>query len=173
MKLIFLYGPAAAGKYTVARELSALTGIELYHNHLAVDEVLKAHAFGTPEFIGLRDRMWREHFNAMAHDTIFTFNPENSVPQAFIDWLFTDLTLRGVTLYSIEVTASEQSIESRIDSKQRQQFKKLTDLGLYRKLRNAGVFLTPTIPRTELRIDTDEVQPIEAAKLIVERFKLA
>ena len=29
VNLVFLHGPAAAGKYTVARELAALTGFEL------------------------------------------------------------------------------------------------------------------------------------------------
>lgn len=37
MKLIFLYGPPAVGKLTVAKELAALTGFKLFHNHLTVD----------------------------------------------------------------------------------------------------------------------------------------
>jgi hypothetical protein len=172
MKLIFIHGPAAAGKYTVARELSALTGIELYHNHLVVDEVLKLHAFGTPEFVALRDKLWRERFGALNHDLIFTFNPENSVPQSFIDWLVTTLPARGVSVHSVEVTAGEAAIESRLASKQRQQFRKLTDLELYRQLREAGVFLSPTIPRTELRIDTETVDPQTAGRQIAETLSL-
>ena len=39
MRLTFLYGTAAAGKLTVARRLSALTGDALFHNHLVVDAV--------------------------------------------------------------------------------------------------------------------------------------
>lgn len=31
MKLIFLYGPVAAGKLTVARELAGITGFPLFH----------------------------------------------------------------------------------------------------------------------------------------------
>ena len=37
MKLVFLYGPPAVGKFTVAKELAALTGFKLFHNHLTVD----------------------------------------------------------------------------------------------------------------------------------------
>ena len=62
MHLVFLHGPAAAGKYTVAKELAALTGFELYHNHLVVDAVLRQHPFGTPGFVTMRDRLWREFF---------------------------------------------------------------------------------------------------------------
>lgn len=64
MRLLFLHGPPATGKYTVGRELAALTGWELYHNHLVVDEVLARHAFGTPGFVAERDQRWRAHLGA-------------------------------------------------------------------------------------------------------------
>lgn len=170
MYLVFIHGPAAAGKYTAAKELAALTAFELYHNHIVVDEVLKTHAFGTPGFVAERDRLWREHFTRFpgpgCENVIFTFNPENTVPQAFIDWLFAEMPRRGVRLHSIELTASEPVIESRIASKQRQQFNKLTDLALYRQLRDSGTFATPVIPRTDLRIDTGRLAPDEAARQI-------
>ncbi len=176
MHLLFLHGPPAAGKYTVARELAALTGFELYHNHLVVDEVLKAHAFGTPGFVVERDRRWREFFAQFPApgraNIIFTFNPENTVPQAFIDWLFTEPARRGVKLTSVEVTASEDAIESRLASKQRQQFKKLTDVALYRQLRDSGTFATPHIPRTDLRIDSGVTTPGAAARQIADCFQL-
>src|SRR5262245_48592263 len=38
-KLIFIYGPPAVGKLTVARELAGLTGYRLFHNHLTVPVV--------------------------------------------------------------------------------------------------------------------------------------
>ncbi|MES1169006.1 MAG: shikimate kinase, partial [Oleiharenicola lentus] len=173
MILLFLHGPAAAGKYTVGRELAALTGFELYHNHLVVDEVLKEHAFGTPGFVAGRDRRWREHFTvAAASDRrlIFTFNPENSVPQAFIDWLFNDL---GATLHSVELKLSEAAIEARLATDQRKQFRKLVDLPLYRQLRAAGVFATPVIPRTDLVIDTERTPPAESAARIAKHFNLS
>ncbi len=37
MQLVYLYGPPGVGKLTVARELVALTGFKLFHNHLAVN----------------------------------------------------------------------------------------------------------------------------------------
>jgi hypothetical protein len=176
MHLVFIHGPAAAGKYTVAKELAALTGFELYHNHLVVDEVLKSHAFGTEGFVEMRDKMWRGYFAQFPgqgrQNIIFTFNPENTVPQAFIDWLFAELPRRGVKLSSVEVTVSEDVIEARMGSPQRQQFKKLTDVALYRQLRDSGVFATPVIPCTDLRIDTGNVTPANAAARIARHFGL-
>jgi hypothetical protein len=174
--LVFLHGPPAAGKYTVGRELAALTGFELYHNHLVVDEVLKRHAFGTPGFVAERDRRWREHFGAAAADStrrvLLTYNPENTVPQAFIDWLFQDLPARGVTLHSVLLTANEAALEERMASAQRQGFRKLTDLALYRKLRDSGTFATPAIPRTDLVVDTKDTSPTQSAACIARHFGL-
>jgi hypothetical protein len=51
MNLIFLHGPAAVGKLTVARELAHLTGFGLFHNHLTVDALTAVFDFGTEPFI--------------------------------------------------------------------------------------------------------------------------
>jgi len=37
MKLIFIYGPPAVGKLTVAKELAKITRFKLFHNHLVND----------------------------------------------------------------------------------------------------------------------------------------
>jgi len=37
MKVIFLYGPPASGKLTIAKKLAEKTGISLFHNHLTFD----------------------------------------------------------------------------------------------------------------------------------------
>jgi hypothetical protein len=39
MKLIFIFGPPASDKLTVAKKLSEHTGIPLFHNHLSRDLV--------------------------------------------------------------------------------------------------------------------------------------
>jgi hypothetical protein len=174
VNLIFLHGLPATGKYTVGCELAALTGYELFHNHIVVDEVLSQHAFGTPEFVALRDRLWREHFGQFPgpgrENIIFTFNPERTVPQDFIDWLFTGLPARGVNVLSIELSASEGEIERRLAGEQRQQFRKLTDLTRYRELRASGAFDSPLIPMTHLRIDTERFTAADAARQIVAEF---
>jgi len=50
MKTILIYGAPAAGKYTVAKELSKLTGFTLLHNHLLNDLVTAACDFGSCRF---------------------------------------------------------------------------------------------------------------------------
>ena len=176
MILVLLHGPPAAGKYTVGRELAARTGFELYHNHLVVDDLLQHHDFGSAEFIAARDRAWRTHLGTAAGEAqrrlIFTFNPENTVPQTFVDWLFQEVPARGGHLHSVALRLGEEAIEARLASEQRRGFRKLTDHTLYRTLRDAGAFTRPRIPRTDLVLDSEHLSAIEAAARIARHFHL-
>ena len=48
--LVIICGPPAVGKMTVGLELSALTGIPLFHNHMSIETVLDCfkHLFMLP-----------------------------------------------------------------------------------------------------------------------------
>ncbi|MCU9611837.1 hypothetical protein OEK97_28435, partial [Escherichia coli] len=74
---------------------------------------------------------------------IFTFNPENTVPQRFIDELFAEITAAGGEVFSVELTAPESEIERRLGSESRHRDCKLIDLALYREVRDAGAFNAP------------------------------
>ncbi|MDF2884003.1 MAG: hypothetical protein K0R54_4569 [Clostridiaceae bacterium] len=39
MKLIIIFGPHAVGKMTVGQELSKITNLKLFHNHMTIDIV--------------------------------------------------------------------------------------------------------------------------------------
>ena len=45
MKLVFLFGDAAAGKMTVGQELERITDLRLFHNHMSIEPVISL--FGT------------------------------------------------------------------------------------------------------------------------------
>ena len=55
MNLVFIHGPAASGKLTVARELARLTGFGVFHNHLVVDSLTPVFEFGSEPFRRLRE----------------------------------------------------------------------------------------------------------------------
>jgi hypothetical protein len=170
MKLVVLFGPPAVGKLTVARELATRTGWRLFHNHLAVDAALALHDFGTPGFVALREEIWWQGFRTAIAEKIlgmiFTFNPENSVPQRFIDELFTEIAAGGGEVIPIELTAAETELERRLGAESRRAHRKLTDLALYRRLRDAGTFATPVLPRPRLRLDITTMTPSDAAERI-------
>jgi hypothetical protein len=170
MKILFIYGRPAVGKLTVAREVAKRTGGRLFHNHLTVNLVLALHDFGTPAFVALREKMWLEAFRSALAERIplliFTFNPEDSVPQAFIDRLFAEVAAAGAEMIPVELTTRESVIEERLGSESRRREGKMLDLATYRSLRARGVFETPRIPTPLLVIDTESRSPSDSATRI-------
>ena len=57
MKLIFLHGPPAAGKYTIAQCLERSAGVRNLHNHLILDVAKALFDFGSDDFWDLTDKL--------------------------------------------------------------------------------------------------------------------
>ncbi|HEY6805635.1 MAG TPA: AAA family ATPase [Pyrinomonadaceae bacterium] len=175
MQLIFLHGPAAVGKLTVARELAKLTGLRLFHNHLVVDAVGAVFDFGSDPFKLLREQIWLSVFiEAAKQDVslIFTFAPERTVGPSFIRETIDVVEAAGGKVLFVELTAPVEEIERRLTDASRIKFGKLQSLELYRELSQSGAFVYPTLPDSGLSIDTSQMTPVEAAKKISEFFSL-
>ena len=168
--VVFIHGPAAAGKYTIGRKVSEQLGIPLFHNHLTVDLVKTLFDFGTEPFKTLRANIWHAAFQqASEHKRsfVFTFNPESTVAPELVDEL--DETVRshgGVMLY-VELKCSDEEVMRRIDSPSRHEFGKLTDAKLYQSFKSEGGFDFPALPKPLIEVDTEVVQPVSAAEAIV------
>jgi hypothetical protein len=175
MKLLFLHGPAASGKLTVAREVCGLTGFRLFHNHLVVDMLLAVFQFGSPEFVALRERMWLDVFEAAAKNGIslvFTFAPEATVRPEFIANAVAAVERAGGEVCFVELRCPVAELERRMDAPSRHQWQKLKSVKMFRELRNKGANEFPPLP-AGLVIDTSAMQPAEAAKRICEHFGVA
>jgi len=173
-RVILLHGPAAAGKFTIAKELSDITGFALFHNHLVVDMLLSVFNFGSPGFVHHRERIWLEVIgDAVAAGTslIFTFNPERTVSPEFPQNLADRVGAANGTVASVEIRCSEEEIERRIASKSRQESRKLNSLAAYRQLREEGAFAYPPIP-TDFSLDTSNVPPEDAARQIADALAI-
>lgn len=172
MKLVILHGPPACGKLTVARELSALTGWRLFHNHLAIDLVLSLFAFGTPHFVTLRDRVWMAAFEeacaAGLEAMIFTYAQEPSVPADFLARVAALVEGAGGEVVFVELSAPLAVLEARIGDPSRKPFGKITDLTLFRELWAKDLWSEAAMPASRLRVDTQANGPAQAARLIAE-----
>jgi len=174
MKLIFLYGPAAAGKLTVGRALQQRTGFRLFHNHLVVDTLLSVFQFGTSSFVRLREQTWLSVFEAAATDDIsliFTFAPENTVDPGFIESAIATMQKAGGEICFVELICPVEVLEQRMENPSRAQFLKLRSVEIFRELRRRGSDNFPALP-ADLSIDTSTVEPTEAARRICEHFQL-
>lgn len=171
-KLVFLHGRPAVGKLTVARELAALTGISLFHNHLTVDLVSSLFPFGSEPFIILREQIWLAAFGEAARNNvslIFTFNPERTVRERFIQDTIDVVGAAGGRVVFVELTCAEEELERRIEDASRKDFGKLASVEQYRKLKDAGAFHFLKLPKG-MSVDTTTQLPADTAQLISEHI---
>lgn len=174
MDVLFLHGPAAAGKHTIGTLLSALIDMPLFHNHLVVDAVKALFDFGTEPFIELREEMWLAAFRVAANAScsfIFTFNPEATVDTSLIQRLQDTVAVSGGRVLFVELTCSESTVIARINSPGRAQFGKLLDPELYQSLKAQGHFDFPALPEPIIVVDTEVQAPIESAHLIAAAYR--
>ena len=152
----------------MARELAALTGLPLFHNHLAVDVLTPLFEFGSASFVKLRELIWLSVFQEAAKNDlslIFTFAPERTVRPSFIQDTITTVEARGGVVHFVRLTCDAGEIEHRLTSPARAEFGKLQSPDQYQTLTRAGAFDYPELP-AGLTIDTGAVSPREAAVAI-------
>jgi len=171
--LVFLHGPAAAGKLTTARALSARLGFPVFHNHLVVDLLTTIFPFGSPPFVRLREDFWLSVFESAAEDArslIFTFAPEATVATGFSERARTAVVTRSGTVHFVRLRVSEGEQDRRIGNADRREFHKLVDPNTLQRLRQAGGDFEQ--PPTDLTVDTDTSPPQQTAQTIIDHFRL-
>jgi hypothetical protein len=174
MLLAFIHGPAASGKYTIGRQVADALGWPLFHNHLTVDLVRELFPFGAPAFRSLRERIWLDTFEEAARSDqslVFTFQPESTVAPAFIDRAVETVEARGGAVAFVELTCPDDVVEARIEDEGRAAFGKLRSAEFHRELRRSGDLDFPPLPKPLITIATDEVEPDEAAALVIEALR--
>ena len=168
VRLIFLYGLPATGKLTIAREIEALTGYRLFHNHLVVDLLLSVFEFGSPPFVELREQIWLgvidQACRAALPGLIFTFNPEKTVRPGFSQAVAELIASHSGQLDLVELVCPLPEVRRRLQSESRRQHQKLTSLPLFDELYASGALDTSHMPRAKLIVDTALVRPAEAAR---------
>ncbi len=174
MFVLFLHGPAAAGKHTIGSLLADALQLPLFHNHLTVDLARCLFEFGSAEFNELRGKVWDESFSLAARANrsfIFTFHPERSVEPSLIAKLAAVVEESGGQVHYIELVCAEDALLERLDTPQRARFGKLRDSRLYRQLNDSGAFDFPPLPTPLIRVDTGTLEPPQAAQQILEALE--
>ncbi len=175
MRLVFLYGPPGVGKLTVARELVALTGFKLFHNHLTVDLVAAVFPRGSPAFGPLVQRFRRQMFEAAAQqdvDLIFTYVYAHPEDEPSVRELVEPVLASGGLVHYVQLTCARDELLARVADESRRAYRKLTDPAGAARLLDHANLLAPVPFATSLPIDTTHVLPAEAATQIVSHYSL-
>jgi shikimate kinase len=175
MRLVFLYGPPAAGKLTIGRELAALTGYRLFHNHLTVDLARELFDFGSEPFQRLVDDLRLRVFSAAAESDlaglIFTF-VYGGPDEDFIRQTIGVMEVAGAEVCFVQVVCPPKELLNRVENESRHAYHKLASREQLAALLESRDWLS-AIPFVEsFPVDTTRLTPAEATRAIVERFQL-
>lgn len=174
-QLIFLHGPVASGKLTIAKALAARTGLPLFHNHLVVDTLLSVFPFGSDAFVRLREGIWNDVFDAAlaeGRSLIFTFAPERTVSPDFPAQLAARMAAGGGRVDFVAVTCRADVQRARMGNASRQASGKLSSAALFAELAAAGAFDYPELPPAAVTVDSAALSPDEAARMIADGLAL-
>jgi hypothetical protein len=171
MELVYLYGPPAVGKLTIATELARRTGFRLFHNHLSIDCVKPVFDFGTEPFWrqvhAIREGMLTEAARS-GTDLIFTtvYAGESSEPRSSRRL---DVVRRnGGRIHPIRLTCDRTIMEDRVIDPRRRELDKLSSVDGLRAAW-AKEDLGAVIPGVDsLHLDTGTATPAETAIKIID-----
>ena len=173
MKVIFLYGPPASGKLTIAEKLAEKTGISLFHNHLTFDLAEVLYEPFTKPFSDYCENIRLGVFGdaKFAHrDLIFTFF---YIPPDDINFVNQIIHIAGEgNVKFIKIEASIDTLLDRVENVDRAKYSKINSksvLARYLKENNWNQSIEKT---DSLIINTDNLTPDEAVQKIIEGYDL-
>ncbi len=176
MKLVFIYGPPASGKLTIATELAKLTGFKLFDNHVSIQFVWSIFEFGTKTFWRLT-RKYRlemlEEASKEGIDVIFTFVYSRGEDDRFVNHVVKIIRSHGGQVCFVRLYCERKELFRRVKASQRKRMGKVrTKKILSDLLRSHDLDLE--IPfRKSLNIDTTNQSPRTVAKSIVRQYRLS
>jgi hypothetical protein len=176
MKLVIIYGPTAAGKYTVGHQLAELTGYKLFHNHLTVDVVRPLFGDGhDPRRTELLDTLRLDVLGAMAREdinTIFTVAYVPNISPQFIPRIIKTVTAHGGVIHFVQLNAPDDTLFERLGNESRHILHKPTDPEhLREKLAHYDCRASIDYP-SSLSLDTSKLSPLQSAQHIIKTFDL-
>jgi hypothetical protein len=185
MKFILIFGPQAVGKMTVGHELTKITDLKLFHNHMSIELFHPFFGFGS-ETWRLANLLRREFFESFANSNqyglIFTYVWGFDLQG---DWDFVKQTCdifesKGAEIYFVELEADmdERLIRNktpfRLDQKPTKRNIEQSEIGLLKTMEKHRLNSNPgeILRENYLRINNTNLSAEEVASIIKGKFKL-
>ena len=175
MKLVFIYGPPATGKLTVAKELSKITGYNIFHNHLTVDLIESILKFGEKNFFEISSRLRLEMIELAAKNNvnlIFTFCYVRDHDDKFIKDVIKKVEKYKGRVFFVQLYCDKKELYRRVVGESRKYHGKIrTTKKLNSCLKEFNLFLPIPFVKN-FNIDNAKVPAKKVAKMIREKYKL-
>ena len=180
--IVFIYGPIAVGKLTVAKILSKKLGYKLSHNHHINDFIKEV--FGGSNYLSdrMKDRL-RYYFleNVVeakinlvvthCYDHNFVSRAGLSDPE-YVQTLEKKLTKLGALFYPVHLKADSKELLKRVTKASRKKFYKLTDKKIMQEVLPRKDYKTSPNLKNNFIIDNSKILPEKVADMIIKHFKL-
>lgn len=175
MKLIFLHGPPASGKYTIASVLHASYGVLNFHNHLTIDVAKALFDFGTDAFWDLTHRLRRVALAARAEegaaDVVFTNCYSSPHDDPTVAALEGEVASRGGLFIPVFLECSVEELRRRVVDPARAEMRKLHSIEGLDEYLGAWNLVALDRPNT-IAVRTDGRSADECAEEIAQRVSL-
>lgn len=165
-RMIFIYGPPAVGKLTVARLVAERTGFKLLHNHLTIDAVAPILGFGTPAFNRFLQTFRRDLIAAAAEagvDLVCTLVLAVG-EEPLVDELVAPYEGR---IMFVQLLASREELRRRVAAEHRAAHGKIVDAETLDAVLNEFECFEAIAGRDSVTLDTEAMSPEETADRIV------
>jgi shikimate kinase len=167
---VFLYGPPAVGKLTVARAIADRLPVRVLHNHVTIDAVTEVLSYGSPTFWRVVGRFRRDLVAAAAEegiDLIYTYVFAPGDEQHVTDIASAYEQAGGCVLF-VQLLAPREVLRQRVLGESRRQHGKITDPETLDRLLDEHDCFTAMPDRDSLTIDLAVTSAEDAADLIVD-----
>lgn len=176
MNLVFIYGPPAAGKLSVATELAAITGYTLFHNHQSIEFVKPIFLRGTPSFgpmiETIRLLVIEEAARVDLPGMIFTFVYAHPEDGPFVERVVDAVERHGGNVYFVQLVCDPVTLETRVANESRTAHGKITSHDTLHDVLDQYDLFAPLADRYSLRIDSTYTTPQEATQHIAAHYTL-
>jgi len=171
MKLIFLYGPPASGKYSIAKHLAEKTGYKLFHNHVTVDLVSSFFEFGTKPYCDLIHNIRLGFFEQSAKENlpgvIFTFVYRKHADDPFIKEIIDTVTSNGGEVVFIQIYCDKTELLKRVKEESRKPFQKIKTEELLLKILDSGELFSAIPFVKSTKIDNTNLSVTQAVSKVL------
>lgn len=183
MNLVIMIGAQAVGKMTVGDELSKITDLRLFHNHMSIELGLKLDSWGTPLFNDVNNgirQLVMDSFIMHKKDLIFTFTWAFDLKS---DWEYMEYIREKFKDFKIHYVELVSDLDERL--KRNNTEKRLKEKPSKRNIEWSRRELLSTMEKHRLisnqneikydnyiRINNTNLTAVEAAKIIKEKFNL-
>ncbi len=183
MNLVILIGAQAVGKMTVGDELSKISDLTLFHNHMSIELGLRLDSWGAPLFNDVNEgirQLVMDSFIKHKKDLIFTFTWAFDLESdwKYMEYIrnkFKDFKIHYVELVSdLDERLMRNNTEKRLKEKPSKRNVEWSRNELLSTMEKYRLFSKEDEIKYDnyIRINNTNLSAVETAKIIKEKFNL-